>query len=353
MIQGLSTVPTKSSAFALYRSLRKQARLLPHEYLRQFFYLRLSTYIRSALDAGRKDKQRLGTFKRLRKELSTLKLANNGHRHAFDRVLDLAYGRKGPLRWSIMAPLLSDPTAPVPARIISPVERSRPPVYSPELAALLLSPYSRSSGRALKPSHLHKPSTLPSRADPTSEDARLFGPLSKRREVNIRWRYFSYQWKRINPPIEISVKHQETQKTPSQVGFVPDGIRGVGLQGAGLLEELKMLAGTVSTRPVAPRRIDSAYRSQSPSVAVNRGPSPNRYLRRRYRELLGRIPILTHSHVPGNPTTATASNGRPTGKYEVSLAVNALSRSVQHETAHTSEVDAVDLAWFLHGKPSL
>ncbi|KAH9082236.1 hypothetical protein EDB83DRAFT_2592658 [Lactarius deliciosus] len=299
-MQGFSTVPTKSSAFALYRSLRRQARLLPHEYLRQFFYLRLSTYIRSALDAGRKDKQRLGTFKRLRKELSTLKLANDGHRHAFDRVLDLAYGRKGPLRWSIMAPLLSDPTVPAPARIISPVERSRPPVYSPELAALLLSPYSRSSGRALKPSHLHKPPTLPSTAGPNIRRC------SKRREVNIRWRYFSYQWKRINPPIEISVKHQETQKTPSQGGFAPDGgIRGVGLQGTGLLEELKMLAGAVSTRPVAPRRIDSAYRSQSPSVAADRRSSPNRYLRRRYRELLDRIPILTYSHVPGNPTTAT------------------------------------------------
>ena len=80
------TPPTKSSVFALYRSLRRQARLLPHEYLRyrsllrthssdfervifyrQFFHLRLSTSIRSALDASRKDKQRLGTLKRLRK----------------------------------------------------------------------------------------------------------------------------------------------------------------------------------------------------------------------------------------------------------------------------------------------
>jgi hypothetical protein len=31
-----------------------------------------------------------------------LKLANNGHRQAFAHVLDLAYGRKGPLKWSIM-----------------------------------------------------------------------------------------------------------------------------------------------------------------------------------------------------------------------------------------------------------
>ena len=219
---------------------------------------------------------------------------------------------------------------------------------------MLLSPHSRSSGKALKPSHLREPATLPSRADPTSDDARLFGPLSKRREVNIRWRYFSHHWKRICPPIEISVKHQETQKTPPQEGFAPGaGIRGVGLQGAGLLEELKMLAGAVSKKPITPRRIDSVYRSKSPSITTNRGLSPNRYLRRRYRELLGRIPILTHSHVPGNPTTATASNGHPTGKYEVTLAANALSLRVQHEAAHSSEVDAVDLAWFLRGESGL
>jgi len=244
---------------------------------------------------------------------------------------------------------------PVPARIISPVERSRPPVYSPELAALLLSPYSRSSGKALlKPSHLREPPTLPSRADPTSEDARLFGPFSKRRQVNIRWRYFSYQWKRIYPPLEVSVKHPEPQNTPSQDGFVPEtGLRSVGLQGAGLLEELKILAGEVSKKPTSPRRIDSVYRPESSPTAADRGSLPNRYLRRRYRELLGRIPILTRPNVPGDLTTATAPSGRPTGKYEVSLAANAMSLRVQHEVAHSSEVDAVDLAWFLQGKSDL
>lgn len=252
---------------------------------------------------------------------------------------------------ALLQPLLSDPGTPVPDRIISSVERSRPPVYSPELAALLLSPYSRSSGKALKPTFLHQPPTLPSRADPTSEDCRLFGPLSKRRQVNIRWRHFSHHWKRIYPPIEISVKHQETQKTPSREGFAPSaGIRGVGLQGVGILEELKMLAGVVSKMPIAPRRLDSLYRSRSlpTSIATDRGSAPDRYLRRRYRELLGRIPILTHS--PGDLTTARASNGCPTGKYDVSLAVNALSCRVKHESAHSSEVDAVDLAWFLRGK---
>jgi hypothetical protein len=32
----LNTVPTKPSIFALYRSLLRQTRLLPHEYLRYF-----------------------------------------------------------------------------------------------------------------------------------------------------------------------------------------------------------------------------------------------------------------------------------------------------------------------------
>jgi hypothetical protein len=244
----------------------------------------------------------------------------------------------------ISQPLLSDPTASAPPRIISSVERSRPPVYSPELSALLLSPYARPLGRTtLKPSHLHDPPTLPSRADPSSGDARLFGPLSKRREVNTRWRYFSYQWKRVYPPIEVSVEYRGKQETPSQKDAVVDPpIPGVGMQTAGLLEELKTLAGPVSERPPSPRRIDPIYDTHTRSTTAERPVLPTRYLRRRYRELLGRLPIL--SYVPGSN-----SDGHATGKYAVSLAANALPQRIQHKTAHSSEVDAVDLAWFQHG----
>lgn len=221
-------------------------------------------------------------------------------------------------------------------------------MYSPELTALLLSPYARPSGKVLKPSHFRDPPTLPSRADPSSEDARLFGPLSKRREVNIRWRYFSYQSKRVYPPLEVSVERQGTQGASSQKDAVVDPrIRGVGMQTAGLLEELKTLGGAVSERPPAPRRIDPAYNPSS--TITERRMLPNRYLRRRYRELLGRIPIL--SYVPGKP--GVNPNGHATGKYEVSLATNALSQRVQHERAHSLEVDAVDLAWFERGNTNL
>lgn len=92
MNRWLPTVPPKSSIFTLYRSLLRQARLLPHEYLRyfltvpappcgsliydrHFFRLKLSADIKSALDGTRKHRQRQATFKRLQK-VTKLSLAS-------------------------------------------------------------------------------------------------------------------------------------------------------------------------------------------------------------------------------------------------------------------------------------
>ena len=232
------------------------------------------------------------------------------------------------------------------------MERSRPPICGPELTALLLSPYARPSGKAPKPSHLLSPPTLPPRATPSSKDARLFGPLSKRRDVNIRWRYFSCQWKRLYPPLEVSVKQQGTQEISSQEDALLDArIRGVGMQTAGQLDEVKSLAGPASEKPPVPRRIDQIYLPCTHTPAADRRSLPNRFLRRRYRELLGRIPVLTYTYVPGE--SVTSSNGYPTGQYEVSLARTALSPYVRQETVHSQELDAVDLAWFEREKGSL
>lgn len=224
-------------------------------------------------------------------------------------------------------------------------------MYSPELTALLLSPYTRpSSGKPLKPSHLCEPPTLPLRANPSSEDARLFGPFSKRREINIRWRYFSQQWKRLYPPLEVSVKKQGARETSSQEDAVLGArIRGVGMQTAGLLAELMSLTGSGSERPPTPRRINPVYPPHAVSRIADCQVLPNRFLRRQYRELLGRIPILTYSHVPGQPVMGT--KGCSVGKYDVSLAPNALSPRIQHEAARSKApgLDDVDLAWFKQG----
>jgi hypothetical protein len=232
------------------------------------------------------------------------------------------------------------------------VERSRPPAYGPELTALLLSPFTRPSGKTPKSSHLPSPPTLPPRANPSSENARLFGPFSKRREVNIRWRYFTNQWKRLYPPLEVSVKQQGTRETSSQEDAILDAkIRSVGMQTAGLLDEVKSLAGPASEKPPAPRRTDQIYLPHIHTSAADRRSLPNRFLRRRYRELLGRIPVLTYSYVPAE--SVTNSNDNPTGKYDVSLAPTALSLYVRQETVHSQELDAVDLAWFERENRSL
>jgi len=219
-------------------------------------------------------------------------------------------------------------------------------VYSPELTALLLSRYTRPTGSPLRLSHLSRPPTLPQRADPSSEDARLFGPFSKRREVNIRWRYFSFHWKRLYPPLGVTVKERGARETSSQEDLIL-GARIRGVQTTGLLAELMSLTGSGSERPPTPRRIDPVYLPHPVSRVADRQVLPNRFLRRRYRELLGRIPILTYSYVPGQPVIGTKD--RPTGEYKVSLAPNALSPHIQHETARSKVLDDVDLAWFEQG----
>src|SRR5204863_39349 len=78
---------------------------------------------------------------------------------------------------ALIQPLLTDPSAPLPPRIIPSVEKSRPPVYSPEVVTLLTSPFSRTT-KALKPQDLSFPPTLPQRANPTSDMAKLLGPFS-------------------------------------------------------------------------------------------------------------------------------------------------------------------------------
>jgi hypothetical protein len=144
------------------------------------------------------------------------------------------------------------------------------------------------------------------------------------------------------------VKQQGPQETSSpEDAFFGARIRGVGMQTAGLLEELKSLAGSVSDRPPTPRRMNPVYSPHSVFRVADQRVSPNRFLRRRYRELLGRIPILTYSYVPGQPVIGTKDY--PAGQYEVSLAANASSLRTPHETTHSKVLDVVDQAWFERG----
>jgi hypothetical protein len=207
--------------------------------------------------------------------------------------------------------------------------------------------------KPLKRSELASPPTLPPRADPNSAAAKFFGLLSKRREVNIRWRYFIEEWKKIFPPLQVNVIEETvtldgrlSQSDSSQEALTRAGIRGVGLQGKGVHEELVMLAGSLSTPPPTPRRQRNASIRDdcSPSSPASpkiqpRSRFPTRWLRRRYQELLGRLPTL--NYIPETPEKGSL----PSGSYEVKLEHNALAFSERYGLKRLADPDEIDKKW--------
>ncbi|KAK0208186.1 hypothetical protein DFS33DRAFT_1379743 [Desarmillaria ectypa] len=323
--------------FSIYREFIRETRYLPHAYLRHFYRIKASDDVRTVVET--KDTKGLGRrkLKRFTKELATIKAAIQGNTSAFIHVLDVAYGRKGKLRWELMQPLLTDPKAQKPPPIIPAVEKSRPPVYPKELAALLISPASRSNKKALTLEDLETPPTLPSRADPTSEDAKLLGTLSKRREVNIRWRFFTEESRKVYPPLEVKAKvFSNTPSEGSPVTIREAGIRGFGFQEQGLLEDIHNIVGCgkESPRPATRRGLQAMEKiGQVPPIPAARHPS--RWLRRRYQQLLGKLPQVTYTY------QSEAKDGR----YMVSLSDQSIAAFVVPIHQY-GEADSTALAWY-------
>lgn len=309
---------SKSAIATLSRSLKRQIDSLPTDYLRQFFRIRLENDLKSIDYTSNLRGLRITKFKRVEKTLRLMEAANAGKTKSMDGVLDLAYGRKGALKWELLNPILSDPSLPVSERIIPTKENSRPPVYTPELAALLTSSRSRTT-KPLQDRYLHSPPTLPSRADPNSEEAKLLGPFSKRREVNIRKRYFRAESAKVLPPLQVTLEKASpdgVHTTTNMDDVHKAGIRHLNFQGFGIFEEIESFTSPPWTPPCATRRMrkqvaqtkdheqpcstshpestdDTASRASNTDASSFSTTLPRRFLRRRFQSLLGKIPILT------------------------------------------------------------
>ncbi|KAJ7487410.1 hypothetical protein B0H11DRAFT_1088471 [Mycena galericulata] len=318
-------VAPNQDVFALYRAFLRQSRKLPHLYLRQFWRIKGSDDVRAILKTENPHHVRDRKFKRMFKDLRKLEAANNKHTRAFTHILDVAYGRKGKLKRELMEPILTDPNAPIPPRIIPAVESSRPPVYSKELRALLTSGASRTT-KALSERHLDFPPTLPARADPQSDEARLLGPFSKRRETNARWRYFVAEWQKVRPPLEVVV---EDRAAGSRCVFPDDvrraGVRSLPMQGLHVFEDVETLAGPRWTK----------RQTHRPKADPTEKPHMSRWIRRRYQALLNRLPILT----------CTVSQDKQP-HYSVSLSPNRLEAQTNFAKA-----DGSDLHWMEEDTP--
>ncbi|PPQ64489.1 hypothetical protein CVT26_002028 [Gymnopilus dilepis] len=282
-----------SSVLSIYRSYLRQVRLLPHIHLRHFFRIKGRDDVKAILSTQMEDLQERKA-RNFSKGIRKLERANNGDLKAFERILDLAYGRVGKLKWELLEPLLEDPTATLPEPIIPGVAKSRPPIYSPEMRALLTTSLARTT-KPLDKKDLTSPRTLPERADPSSEDARLFGPLSKRREVNIRQRFFQNEIKKVLPPLEVEYPQPQTVQGDGEVS-TSFAARKIVDQKNLLVDGLQKVIGEIALERPKPRRERSSTSvvQNLSSVPEEVDRHPCRWVRRRYRALLARIPRLIH-----------------------------------------------------------
>ncbi|EAU92715.2 DNA repair protein RAD5 [Coprinopsis cinerea okayama7 len=193
---------TPSQIFSLYRTCLREIRQLPHVYLQI---------------KARDDIKRILSCRRPQ-------IHNRRFKQMQKHVLGVAYGRKGKLKWELLEPLADQTSLPTPPPIIPGVEKSRPPVYSPALTALLTSPDARKARRAMRQGAWKASNVLPPRADPESELARLLGPFSKRREVNLQQRFFKKAWSTVHPPLEVQAEAESgynTFRKPESVTTTP------------------------------------------------------------------------------------------------------------------------------------
>ena len=210
--------------------------------------------------------------------------------------------------------------------IIPANKKSSPPVYSPALKALLTSSFSRTT-KPLKTDNLVNPPTLPARADPLSPDARIFGAFSKRREVNIRRRYFASEWKKVFPPIELQVRPDSEGRKQSPKKLIPSfGMR------AGVFADIENTVATLKARSLTRRERSS---EQDRSQADIKAGHPSRWLRRRYRSLLNRLPILLYR---------PSDNPEQSGSFSVQQSELSLP-PYQRPIPYLPEVDSTTLAW--------
>jgi hypothetical protein len=237
----------------------------------------------------------------VKRRIQRVEKANNRNRKPFLHILDLAYGRIGKLKWELLEPILTDPGSPIPSPIIQSLEKSRSPAYSLELKALLTHPSSKRN-KLLRPEEFSSPRTLPPRANPKSEEARIFGPFSKRREINIRWRFYKDELKKIFPPLDVDISENINNKREDRVLLRP-----LGMSGHSVLREAENLVGDIFPRPPLTRRERRMFGESDPSHFTIREGHPSRWIRRRYRTLLTQLPYLTYDARKGDPFGVTTS----------------------------------------------
>ncbi|KAA1471576.1 hypothetical protein DENSPDRAFT_837599 [Dentipellis sp. KUC8613] len=332
-------------ALPSYRLLLRQVHKLPDQYVREFYRIKIADDFRRCFQPQTGEAIRLIRIRKVHKLLARLERANRGCYRELREVLNNAYGRKGPLKWNLYRSLQTSFEARPAPRIIPSYERSRPPAYSPALTALLTSQSAVGRSKPVTQANIKLPPIMPQKVDPKSVEARLFGPLSKRREVNLHWRYFKMQRGKLRLPLKL------TEEGPRAAdGTVAQKARDTyGLHGTKMMEDVARFAGQQGLMPPLPRRQREAQSGttagSSKEVIPPQGHPPGtahgRALRRRYQKLLRDLPIMT---VTPRSRKDTGIGSAPE-HYRITLHPNALAPSSRRRNDQLPEGDAVDSVW--------
>ncbi|GAA6046440.1 hypothetical protein JCM3770_004925 [Rhodotorula araucariae] len=305
---------------ALYRHLLREARNLPDSHVSEHYLNRIRTSFH-ATPPPESSVQALRRVKHAQKLLRHLQAANDGYLHALTRVFETAYGIRGQDRHAALAPFLSPGQA--------------KHTFPPPLAALVTSPISHLS-RPPTPVQLLTPPTLPERADPTSEAARLLGPLTPERVRAVKRRWWNLQTGKVRAPLAVRVRHSGQDVTDENEALALLERAGLGGMRRELLrrgwDRVRQLEGKAAgadvQRPLPPRRLqtpeqraashpppskgtacrvdDEQRRVFSPSSKHTKWHPPKevttRLLRRRAEEVLEQAPVVI-LHVPAEGDT--------------------------------------------------
>lgn len=238
---------------------------------------------------------------------------------------------------------MNDPSAVPPSPVVPGKKNSLPPIYPKPLLALLGNAQSMAT-RPLKKDAWTKEHLIGPRADRYSEDAHLFGPFPKRREYNVQWRFHITETKKVLPPLEIAISPRKGGgESGEEEAQRPRYTESMPMQDVGLISEIETLVGGSAPAPLTRREIMARVTPLEPNQKPTRPNSnrhPSRWVRRRYRELLSKVPVLTYS-----PKSQGVSGEE--GYYSIRQSDHASGKTPATDM-NVREIDETNLAWLMH-----
>lgn len=219
-------------------------------------------------------------------------------------------------------------------------------MYSQPLQALLLEAKARINGKSLAESKLQYPTDYPQRGIPGTPERTIMGPLSKRRQKNLLWRAFVRESAKVHYPLEVVVsKRQTAGQVSDPTALAAQGVRPLGFQDQGLYEEVEAIAGFEPAVLTSRERKALKLPAHQPVPRMTLHPKSRltgRFVRRRFRQLIDRIPILKYSYDDG-------TSAKPPS-YSVHVSPHALTAQHRYVKVKVNHATLEDLAWVEYTK---